>query len=57
MILYIVVIHSLAIVGVVYFIQKDSDFELGEDQVIELSASSKINPKGYGGSPFYPHEK
>jgi hypothetical protein len=53
MLFYIVVVHTLAIVGVAYFIEKNSDFELGEDQVSELSASSTETLKGYGGSPFY----
>mgnify|MGYP003632200025 CR=1 FL=1 len=51
--LYIIVIHTLAIVGMAYFIEKNSDFELGEDQVSELSASSTETSKGYGGSPLF----
>ncbi len=57
MLIYIVIVHSLAVVGMAYFIEKNSDFELGEDQVSELSASSTETSKGYGGSPLFKNDE
>jgi len=50
--IYLAVLLLLVAGCMVYFIEKNSDFELGEDQVSELSASSTETSKGYGGSPF-----
>ena len=51
--IYVAVLLLLAALCMVQFIRKNSDFELGEDQVSELSASSTETSKGYGGSPLF----